>query len=192
MPLLLLALLLGAPSGEAIPPSRSLGRILAGEPSTREVQAAAAREVEQAVPDPAALAARRRLAALLPRLTAEIRSDQQSYRVVGLQGSSEVDYARSSPGTTLRVQATWELSDLLAWRGEPPATSAALSRHRRREEAMRRATSLCFERRRLLVLLALDPPATALARAEAELELDRTTAELDALTGGLYGGRGRP
>ena len=74
-------------------------------------------------------------------------------------------------------------------RGEPAAASPALSRHRRREEAVKRATALYYERRRLVVLLALEPPTTPLGRAEAELELERTTAELDAVTGGLYGGR---
>ncbi len=167
-------------------PRRAIARATAGEPPISAVQAAAARQVEEAAPDPAALAARRRVAALLPRLTAQWSAEARSYRVVGLQGSSEVDYARSSPGTTLEVRATWELPDLVVTRGEPSATSAALSRARRREEVVRRATSLYFERRRLLVLLALEPPPSPLARAEVELELDRTTAELDALTGGVF------
>jgi len=141
------------------------------------------------VPDPSALAARRRVAALLPRLSAEVRADQSSYRVYGLQTSGEVDYGRSSPGSSVRVVATWELSDLFASRGEPAAASSALSRLRRREEAVKHATALYYERRRLLVLLALEPPATPLGRAEAELELERTTAELNQVTGGLYAGR---
>jgi hypothetical protein len=192
----LVALLLAAPAGQAGQPGppqephRLLARLAAGEPPITRVQAAAAAAVEEAVPDPVGLAARRRLAALLPRLSAELKADQRSYRVVGLQGTSEVDYLRSSPGSSISVQATWELPDLVASRGEPAAASAALTRLRRREQAVRRATALYFERRRLLVMLALDPPATPLARAEAELELDRTTAELDAVTGGLYLGRG--
>lgn len=173
-------------------PRRVMARLAAGEPSVAEAQAAAARQVEEAAPDPAALASRRRLAALLPRLTAEVSADERSYRVVGLQGTSEVDYVRSSPGTSVKLRATWELADLLVTRGEPTATSAALARARRLEEAVRRATSLYYERRRLLVVLALDPPTTPLARAEVELELDRTTAELDAATGRVFarwGGR---
>ncbi len=194
----LTALLLAAPAPPAAQPLappdalRLLARLAAGEPPVARVQAAAAAAVEAAVPDPALLAERRRLAALLPRLSAELRADQRSYRVVGLQGTSEVDYFRSSPGTTVSVRATWDLADLWASRGEPSAASAALSRLRRREEAVRRATALYFERRRLLVLLALDPPTVALARAEVELELGRTTADLDAATGGLYGGRSGP
>jgi hypothetical protein len=191
----LAALLLAAPAAPPAPPPdplRLLARLAAGEPTVARVQAAAAAAVEGAVPDPTALAGRRRLAALLPRLSAEVRADQRTYRVTGLQGTSEVDYVRSSPGTTVSLQATWELADLWASRGEPSATTAALSRLRRREEAVRRATGLYYERRRLLALLALDPPSEPLARAEAELELERTTAELDAATGGLYAGRGGP
>ncbi len=109
----------------------------------------------------------------------------------GVQGTGEVDYLRSSPGSSVSVQATWELCDLVASRGEPPAASAALTRLRRREEAVRRATALYYERRRALAALALDPPASPLARAEAELDLERITAELDAATGGLYAGRAR-
>ncbi len=198
MPTALLALLLAAPqppTPPAAPPGleadRLLARLAAGEPDIAEVQAAAAAQVEAAVPDPAALAARRRLAALVPRLSAELKVDQRSYRVVGLQGTSEVDYLRSSPGQSVTVQATWELADLVASRGEPGAASATLTRLRRREEAVGRATALYYERRRLLAVLALDPPTTPLARAEAELEVDRVTAELDAATGGRFLGRAR-
>lgn len=191
---LLAALLLSAPAASAPPPdqARLLARLAAGEPPVSRVQAAAAAAVEAAVPDPSALAERRRVAALLPRLTAELRADRSSYRVYGLQTAGEVDYARSAPGTSVRLMATWELADLLAARGEPAASSAALSRERRRDEVVKHATALYYERRRLLVLLELEPPATPLGRAEAELELARTTAELDALTGGLYGGRVAP
>jgi hypothetical protein len=180
------------PPRDAAEPLRLLARLAAADPPVAQVQSAAARQVEGEVPDPSALAARRRLAAWLPRVSAEVQHDERSYRVVGLQGSSEVDYARSSPGTSVTVRATWELPDLVASRGEPSAASATLSRLRRRDEAVRRATELLFERRRHRLLLALDPPAEPLARAEAELEVDRLTAELDALTGGLlsaWGGR---
>jgi len=178
------------PPRDPTEPLRLLARLAAADPPVAQVQAAAARLAEAEVPDPSALAARRRLAALLPRLSAEVQHDERSYRVTGLQGSSEVDYARSSPGTSVTVRATWELPDLVASRGEPSAASATLSRLRRRDEAVRRATELLFERRRLRLALLLEPPAEPLARAEAELAVDRLTAELDAATGGLVSGWG--
>jgi hypothetical protein len=153
------------------------------------VQAAAAAVALRELPDAAEVGARRRWAALLPRLTAELRHDESGYRVVGLQGSGEVDYARYSPGTTVALRATWELSGLLVPRPVEPA-SAALARARHRDRAVRLATELFFERRRRLLSLLATPPADPVARAGAELELDRLAAELDALTGGLFtGGR---
>jgi hypothetical protein len=193
---LVLATTLGAGPPGASPPAstpdplRLLARLGAADPPIAEVQAAAAHVVEAATPDPIELAARRRAAALLPTLTAELRADRQSYHVVGLQASGEVDYLRSSPGTGLLVRATWELGDLVAARAEPVAASAALTRVHRRDEAVRRATHLYFERRRLLLVLALDPPSAPLARADVELDLARATAELEALTGGLLAARG--
>jgi hypothetical protein len=62
-------------------------------------------------------------------------------------------------------------------------------RTRRCADAVSRATELHFERLRQRVALLLEPPADPLARARAELELERLGAELDALTGGLLSGR---
>jgi hypothetical protein len=192
MALLLLALLLAAPPGQPPPPpdpARLLARLTASEPSIAEVQAAAARHAEADTPDPALLARRRRLSALLPRVTAQVRHEESAYRVTGLQGSSEVDYLRSSPGTSFSVLATWELGDLVVATGEPAAAAASLARARRRDQVVRQATALHFERRHRLLALLADPPPDARARVEAELELARVTAELDALTGGLLAGR---
>ncbi len=190
MTLPLLALLLAAPPlpppVPAPDPARLLARIAAGEPSVAAVQSAAARHAEAATPDPAELARRRRLAAVLPRLTAEVRHEERAYRVTGLQGASEVDYLRSSPGTSVSLHATWELGDLVAATGEAAASAAALARATRRDEAVRKATALHFERRHRQLALLADPPSDARARVEAELELGRVTAELDALTGGLF------
>jgi hypothetical protein len=188
----LLALLLAAPPVAPVAPpdpARLLARLTAGEPSIAEVQVAAARHAEAATPDPAGLARRRRMAALLPRVTAQVRHEENAYRVTGLQGTSEVDYLRSSPGTSYSLLATWELGDLVAATGEAAAAAAALARARRRDEAVHQATTLFFERRRRLAALLADPPPDARARLEAELELARVTAELEALTGGLLAER---
>lgn len=169
---------------------RALQLVAAGEPDVRAVQAAAARRAgeEDAVQG---FRRRARLAALLPRVTAELRHDERSYRVVGLQGSGEVDYLREAPGNTLALRATWDLGELLAAPGELAAASGAAERARRRADAVAQATKLHFERRRLRLGLLLAPPADALARAEAELAIDRLGAELDALTGGLVTRGGR-
>jgi hypothetical protein len=195
MAILLAAALAGPPGRVAeaepeIEAVRALARLAAGEPTVSEVQAAAARRAE-ALPDPAALPGRGRAAALLPRLTAEFRYGESTTRTLGLQGSGEVDYARFAPGSGFLVRATWELGGLLAPSGELAALAAAAERSRRRDEAVRRATALHFERAHLRLALLLDPPATARAWAEAEVELGRITAELEVLTGGLHAARAR-
>jgi hypothetical protein len=169
---------------------RVLAAIAAGEPAAAEVDDAAAREADRGAAVAESFPARARLSGLLPRLTAEYRRDERSYRVVGLQGSGEVDYLRLAPGSAFALRATWDLGELLAARGENAAAATAEARARRREAAVRRAMALYFERRRAQLALLLDPPAAPLARAEAELALDRLGAELDVATGGLLS-RGR-
>lgn len=191
-----------SPAADASPPAsasagdaadlealRALALLSAGEPAIAEVQAAAARAAEEESPGAAGFTRRARVAALLPRLTAEYQRDERSYRVVGMQGSGEVDYLRLAPGYAVSLRATWELGGLLAASGEVAAAAEATSRARTRAEAVKRATALYYERRRLRLALLLEPPATALARGQAELEIDRLGAELDALTGGRFGGR---
>jgi hypothetical protein len=198
VPLLLVALptpspVAPAPAVAAPSPSPSRGAAAAGaraDPPIAVVQREAARHAGD-LDGEADARGRARAAALLPRLTAEVRLDDRSYRVSGLQGSGEVDYARYAPGWLVAVRATWTLADLV----DPPAPAASaqglLERSRRRREAVRTATDLYFERRRLRMRLELDPPAAAGERGELELEVERLGAELDALTGGAFLGGAR-
>lgn len=175
-------------------PDPPVARVAAPEPLDPDVaalQAAAAREAERGVPDPGSYPARARLAALLPRLTAELRHEDQSNRVVGLQGSGEVDYLRLAPGRTVLVRATWELGHLVAAPGELQAANGAAARARLRAEAVARVTRLHFERQKARVALLLEPPTDPVLRAQAELEVERLGAEIDALTGGLGTGSRR-
>jgi hypothetical protein len=170
---------------------RALAAAGAGEPAIEDVQDAAARVADRAVPEEAGFPGRARMAALLPRVTVEVRRDERSTRIVGLQTSGEVDYRNLSPGGAISITATWELGELVAARGELAAAQAEADRARRRAEAVRRATSLYYERRRERLALLVDPPPGTLERAEAELRIERLGAELDALTGGLLSGRAR-
>ncbi|HEX9306152.1 MAG TPA: hypothetical protein VF894_01600 [Anaeromyxobacter sp.] len=205
--LLLAAVLAASPSTAAVPPRtdaaaealraaerdalRALASVALGEPGILEVQDAAARVAERAVVAAGGFARRARLAALLPRVTAEYQRDERSYRVVGLQAAGEVDYRRLAPDSALVFRATWELGELVAAPGELAAASADAERARRRAEAVKRATALFYERRRARLSLLLEPSDEPLARAEEELAVDRLGAELDALTGGLLSGRSR-
>jgi len=163
--------------------ARALALLASREPDVGSLQHAAAQVADREGRAPA-LAARARWSALLPKLTAEYRHDQSANRVVGLQGSGEVDYLRFAPSDAILVRASWDLPSLVAGPEELAAAARAEAHARRREDAVEKVTKLFFERRRLRVALLLAPPAEPVARAQAELEIARLAAEIDALTGG--------
>lgn len=189
---LLISALQSAPPGERPPleeidrvARRKLASAARGDPDVSEVQAAAARCADPAAVDRAAVA-RAKSAALLPRVTAEVRFDDRSYRVVGHQGSGDVDYAREAPGWYASLRATWDLAALAAPPVERLTAKGLLERARRRDAALRSATTLYYERRRLRLALELEPPVDPAERAAATLEIERLGAELDALTCGAF------
>ncbi|MCX5730833.1 MAG: hypothetical protein NTY18_05675 [Deltaproteobacteria bacterium] len=206
--LLLLAVLLAAPPATpsaALAPAtadvpasvrneahRVLVLVAAGDPPIAEVQRAAARHDGV---DPERLrtwVARPRSAHWLPRVTLDASRTERDTRVVGVTGTVESDYLRVNPSTQFGVRLSWDLDQLVFSRDEPAAAWTASRLIDRREERIRRATRLYFQRRRLLVQLALDPPGSPAQRAERENQVDEITAELDELTGGLFSGRRTP
>ncbi|HYS79337.1 MAG TPA: hypothetical protein VEM76_01435 [Anaeromyxobacteraceae bacterium] len=201
--LLLASLVGGAPGLRAEPPAeilsspaaaaaarveaaRLLGLALAGEPPIERVQRAAEARAAPTRADAAGWGRRARLAALVPRVTAEYRHDERSYRVLGVSSGAEVDYLRSTPGDSVSVRLGWNLEGLVFGRGELDAAAAAERAEGKRSAAAERATRLYYQRVRLRLALAASPPTTGRSRAEQELELEAVTAELDALTA-LYG-----
>ena len=182
-----------APTARPADPDREVARAMArlalGEPTVDAVQAAAARRSGFDAERAESWRARSRTAAWLPRLTAEYRHDDRSYRVSGLTGSGEVDYLREYPGGVALVRATWDLDALLFTPNEVRAAEVAARLLRARDERVERATRLFYKRQRLRLALLLDPPTAPHARAEAELEVGEVTAELDAATGGIFTGR---
>ncbi len=169
--------------------ARLLGQAIAGEPSVDDVQRAAAGRAAPSRGEAEGWRRRARLEALVPRLSASYRHDERNYRVVGLTGSSEVDYLRESPGDSATVRVDWDLAGLVLGRSELAAVSAAERAEATRRAAVERATRLYHRRLQAKVELLAAPPDGAAGRAKAELELSLLTAELQALTG-LYGREG--
>jgi hypothetical protein len=184
-----------APPAAPAPPARDDGvalasRAAAGEPGFEELRLAAAARAAPPRSDSEGWRGRARLAALVPRLSVEYRHDERTYRVTGLSGGAEVDYLRSTPGDTVAVRAAWDLERLVFGRAELDAVAAAERAEARRREAAERAAKVQLARLRLkLRLLAPAAAADPAARAEALLELDALTAELNGLTGADEGGR---
>jgi hypothetical protein len=169
---------------------RALARVAAADPDVEEVQRAAA-DGAGADPDRLGWSVRTRSAAWLPTLTLQASRAQRDTRVVGVTGTVESDYVRYTPSLELGVRAAWDLDRLVFARDETDAAWTAAKLRERRDERLRHATRLYYQRRRLLVQLALEPPREPLARAERENQVREITAELDALTGGLLSGRRR-
>jgi hypothetical protein len=202
--LLLLSLLLSAPPAASPPPDtdpaqaarleshRVLAALAAADPPVAAVQRAAA-EHDGVDPDRIrAWVARPRSAHWLPRLSLNASRTERDTRVIGVTGTVESDYLRLNPSTQFGIHLSWDLDQLIFSRDEPATAWTASRLIDRREERVRRATRLYFQRRRLLAQLAIDPPREPVQRAERENHVDEITAELDELTGGLFSGRRKP
>jgi hypothetical protein len=182
----------GAPIAERAPVEdaawiarRKLVAAARGDPAIGDVQSAAARCSDPLGPERGAVA-RAKSAALLPKVTAEVRFDDRSYRIVGHQASGEVDYSRLAPGWTAAVRATWDLGGLVAPQSGRLTARGLLESAQRRDQAVKGATAAFFERRRRRLALEMEPPSDPAARAREELEVERLGAELDALTCGAF------
>jgi hypothetical protein len=171
---------------------RVLALLAAGDPPVAEVQRAAAAHDGVEPERLRTWLARPRSAHWLPRISVDASRTERDTRVIGVTGTVESDYLRLSPSLQYGIRLTWELDQLVFSRDEPAAAWTASRLVDRREERVRRATRLYYQRRLLQARLVLEPPRDAAQRAERENQVDALTAELDDLTGGLFSGRRKP
>jgi hypothetical protein len=157
--------------------------VAAGEPGLPEAQAAAQRTAGGTPADDAARTGRLRRSHWAPILRGQIlRRDDLRDRTGELRGYplQQQDWGIAN---TWSVTLTWDFAQLVYSREESQLALAHVHLARVRREAADRAAALWVERRqRRASMLAL----SGAARREAALELLRVTAELDAVTGGLY------
>jgi hypothetical protein len=111
-----------------------------------------------------------------------VRRDDLRNRVGELRGYPVLQ-EDAGGANTWSITLTWDFAQLLYAREESQLALAHVHLARVRREAAERAASLWVERRQRRASLAALGGA---ARKEAALELLRVTAELDAVTGGLY------
>lgn len=158
-----------------------------GEPSIREVQEAAARNVDVNPERMRSWRSRSRLAALAPGIRAE-------YRYVGQfdqrlkAGGDAADTQQDTFGTQHRplARVDWDLNRLVFNPDELRVSSEISSLVRLRESVLNQATKIYYERRRLQVELDLTPPTDVSNRVRKELRLQELVADLDSLTGGFF------
>lgn len=161
----------------------SLVAAAVAEPGLRETQEAAARAAGGTAAEDASRMARARLAHWAPQLRGQglVRDDEKSrageYRLAPLR---EQDLGT---GHVWSVMLAWDFAQVIYARDESQLALAHAHLARLRREAADRAAQLWVQRP---AARAAWRSATAGARVEACLALLRITAELDALTAGLF------
>jgi uncharacterized protein YjiS (DUF1127 family) len=159
------------------------GAAHAAEPTLVEVQAAAARHAAGEASDDVSRTSRLRASRLAPMLRGELigktddRTRRGEYRLAPLREDNVSD------ARTWGIVLTWDLAQLVYSREEGQLALAHQHLARVRREAASQAAKLWIERRQKCAALQR---LSGQMRREADLDLLRTTAELDALTGGLY------
>lgn len=155
----------------------------AGEPALIEAQAAAQRTAGGSAAEDSARTARLRRSHWAPVVRGELsRRDELRNRVGELRGYP-LHQDDAALWNTWSITLTWDFAQLVYAREESQLALAHVHLSRVRREAADRAASLWVERRQKRASLAA---LSGDARREAALELLRVTAELDAVTGGLY------
>lgn len=157
------------------------------EPTIREVQEAAARNVDVNPERMRSWRSRSRMAALAPGVRAE-------YRYVGQfdqrlkAGGDAADTQQDTFGTQHRplARVDWDLNKLVFNPDELRVSSEISSLVRLRESVLNQVTKIYYERRRLQVELDLTPPTDVSSRVRKELRLQELVADLDSLTGGYF------
>jgi hypothetical protein len=156
----------------------------AAEPSLAEAQEAAARVAGGTTGDEASREARARRSHWAPQVRAQgqFRDDEKTrageYRLAPLR---EQDV---TAGRNWSLALTWDFSQVIFAREETQLALAQAHLARARREAAAKAAQLWIERRQARVAWLARPAGPA--RAEACFGLLRLTADLDALTGGLF------
>jgi hypothetical protein len=122
---------------------------------------------------------------LLPKLTARMSQSQSEGELLDLRADTPSRLGLSGY-LSLRweVRATWDLSRLLFDARELQVSSRSSGLARERAALVERVVQLYFERVRLLLMAGTPEPAPQ-AALERQIALQRVTALLDAMTGGL-------
>jgi hypothetical protein len=157
--------------------------LAAVEPTLIEVQAAAARTAGGTLAEDARRTARLRASHWAPVVRGELlRKDDVRTRVGELRGYP-LRQDDAAAAHTWAVTVTWDFAQLVYAREESQLALAHVHLARARREAAQKAASLWVERRQTRESLRV---LSGAARREAALDALRLSAELDALTGGLY------
>jgi hypothetical protein len=201
--LILVAAVPSARADEPIIDDASLRQLVTdfpGEPDVRAVQQAALRHAEDGLAGLDRWRRRARWSNLVPDVDGEFawldqRDSQLQYDediTTGEDGSPTRDEASNRFVDDLRVRALYgvelqfDLSGLVFDRDELSVARESRARTKARAALMAQVTTLYFERRHRQILQRLAAPTNLRERLTLILEIERLTAEIDALTGGWF------
>ncbi len=181
----LLCAALAAPPAEARTAApAALPETAPPEPSLVETQEAATRTAAGEADDDASRVARARRAHWAPVVHGQVggKDDERARR--GAYRGQPISEDDTAVGHSWAVVATWDLAQLVYAHDETQLALAHAHLARLRRQAADEAAELWLERRKRL--LTFRKIAAGPDRAEAALLVLHLTAELDALTGGLF------
>lgn len=189
---------LDSPYAQNSPSPSEILASFSSEPSVSDVQNAALRYAGLATPDLDTWSSRARWSNAIPRIQGQIawldqrdiqlryrenyKTDDDGYITADPNQSNLADDARFR--TLYSIRASLDLGGLLYDRSEPIIAREVRSRLSNRDDILRRATELYFNRRQRQVIRFLTPLSDWNRHLELELEIQSLTAQLDAMTGG--------
>lgn len=181
-------------------PSRVLERIAAREPTLAQLRQRVLRAQGWEDPDLDQWSSRARWSHILPDVKGEAawldqRDVQARYRedisttdkgLMFRDGGQNDFYDDSRLRSVYAVTVSWELSGLIYDSSEPRIASEVRQRQKARQKLLIEVGEAYFARRRYQVEFALTPKAQWRKRIETQLEVDRFSARLDAMSGGWF------
>lgn len=187
--------LAGAPALATGAPALAAGGVLdqfANEPAIREVQEIA---MKYALVSDDVINGYQRSAKwtkVLPRTTVTYRDNLADNNGVNVDdtGARTLSFDNNETAT-YTVNAQWFLDEMMMGPTRVQAIRETSRLVQLRDDILDQVTKVYFDRRRLQVELATNPPSDPKARAAKDLRLEELTANLDGLTGGWFSQRMR-
>jgi hypothetical protein len=161
-----------------------LSIMAAVEPGLVEAQEAAARVAAGNAAEDASRAARARAAHWAPQLRGQGGGHVNDENRTGVRYNAPLVEEDIGTGTTWSVQLSWDFAQVIFAREESQVALANAHLARLRRDARDKAAELWIDRKRELSSWAALPAGAP--RAAACLAALRLTAQLDAITGGLF------
>lgn len=178
-----------APQGAPLPalPATPISVQATGEPTVREVQRAAIRYAEVMPEKIGRWRTLAQLRNLIPRFTVGLdRDSDTTIASSSSAGKTTFTVGPQDESVSLDFGFTWDLANLVWDSAQTSIDTRSRLMVQLRKEVLENVTQLYFERQRLRAEFQANPTEDPILQRERSLRIEELTAQLDALTGGLY------